>query len=668
MRRRAPIPALTVLLAACALASWPASSQASPLAFVPCPSTAAFSCSTLAVPLDRGGGTPGLPGTVPLSVERKLSGAAPSRTALIALTGGPGQATLPLAEAIAATVAPALGSRDLLLFDQRGTGASNPLSCSAFEGPIAGAEPRINEQCALDIGPARRDFTSAETVADIEALRVAAGYDKLVLYGTSYGTKVALNYAERYPQRVEALVLDSVVPSAGEEPFYIPSYQAIGPMLAELCSGGGCAAISADPLGDLARLVALVHRHALRGSVYDGTGRRHSFGLDGVSLFSLLLAGDRNPALRALLPAAARSALRHDPDPLLRLSALSDGLVPNLPGAAMASSDELDQALFATTICEETPFPWRREGSASTRMAEALSFLHAQPPQAFSPFDTATALQASLIPACSAWPDASAAPGAAKPLPSVPTLILSGGQDLRTPTATARLVAAQIPGSQLEVVPFTGHSVLGSDLSGCATRALAAFFGGAAVTPCPATANQFAPTPVTPRRLASVRAPATLPGRAGQTLVAVLDTLVDLNRQVIGATIQASSELPSGSSFGGLRGGYARLRSSSVTLHRFAFVPGVELTGTFPIRHGVLQPATISIGGGEAVAGTVRVGSSFKRVTGALGGRRFAVSLASVHLSERGSREWPTRSAIAGLLGRIEGPSGGPSRLAPRLR
>ena len=47
---------------------------------------------------------------------------------------------------------------------------------------------------------------------DIEAIRQALGYEKLVLYGTSYGTKVALEYAERYPEHVEALVLDSVVP------------------------------------------------------------------------------------------------------------------------------------------------------------------------------------------------------------------------------------------------------------------------------------------------------------------------------------------------------------------------------------------------------------------------------------------------------------------------
>src|ERR1035437_7549715 len=252
--------------------------------------------------------------------------------------GGPGQATLPLGEFIAQAISPALGSRDLLLFDQRGTGSSDPLSCSALEELNAISEAKLNEQCALDIGPARGDFTTAESVQDIEALRKAGGYEKLVLYGTSYGTKLALNYAERYPQRVESLVLDSVVPSGGEEPFLIPSYQAIGAVLGELCSARACAGITSNPLGDLARLVTQLRRHSLRGSVYDGSGKRHSLTLDGVGLFSLLGAGDFNPALRALLPAAMRSALRHDPDPLLRLSALSEGLVPSLPSEASSAA------------------------------------------------------------------------------------------------------------------------------------------------------------------------------------------------------------------------------------------------------------------------------------------------------------------------------------------
>ncbi len=93
------------------------------------PSSAAFSCTTVPVPLTRTGLASG---TISLSVERKQAGAVQSKTAVIALAGGPGQAALGLGEFIAKALAPALGTRDLLVFDQRGTGASDPLSCGAL--------------------------------------------------------------------------------------------------------------------------------------------------------------------------------------------------------------------------------------------------------------------------------------------------------------------------------------------------------------------------------------------------------------------------------------------------------------------------------------------------------------------------------------------------------
>ena len=122
------------------------------------------------------------------------------------------------------------------------------------------------EQCASEIGPARGGFTTQESVQDIEALREAGGYEKLVLYGTSFGTKVAMDYAERYPQNVEALVLDSVVPPEGQEPLAIPTFQAIPGVLDELCAGGACAGITANPVADIARLAALLRKRVLSGS------------------------------------------------------------------------------------------------------------------------------------------------------------------------------------------------------------------------------------------------------------------------------------------------------------------------------------------------------------------------------------------------------------------
>ncbi len=610
------------------------------------------------MPLDRAGH---VPGTIALQLERRLAGATPSRSAVVALAGGPGQAADGLGEFIAKAIAPALETRDLLVFDQRGTGESDPISCPALTsaGQIEGAQTggELASRCAQQLGPARGGFTTRESVADIEAIRQAAGYEKLVLYGTSYGTKVALEYAEQYPQHVEALVLDSVVPREGPEPFAVTTFQAIGGVLKELCASGACVGITANPLADVTRLAAQLRKRALAGSVFDGSGHRRAVTLNESGLLGVIEAGDLNPALRALLPAAVVSALRRDPDPLLRLELLSEGLIPNVPNnrpPPEQSSQSIDEALFLDTSCEEIPFPWQRSASPQTRLNEALGALRSLPGGDFGPFDASTALSASLVPVCAGWPATAPAPPAPGGLPDVPTLILSGAQDLRTPTAYAQRVAAQIPGAQLLVVPFVGHSVLGSDFSGCAERAVAAFFAGAAVQPCGATKNLFAPTPVTPTRLAAIHPPSALPGRPGQTLTAAVDSIIDLERQVTAATLEGASELPIGSSFGGLRGGYARLEASSVVLKNFSFVPGVQLSGTFPIRDGKLQASTIRVFGSQAARGTIRLGTG-ATVSGTLGGRRFDIELARVRLSraQGAPAEWPTGQVKLPLPGLV---------------
>ena len=627
------------------LAGWPSPSAASPgpgPEFAPCPQGEGFACATLSVPLERGGP---VPGAIGLRVERLLAGAAggagvggaPSQSAVLALAGGPGQAASPLAGFIAKTIAPALRTRDLIVYDQRGTGRSDPLACPALQS-LAGAIARLAEQCALQLGPTRGAFTSAETVSDIETIRAALGYEKLVLYGTSYGTRVALQYAERHPEHVEALVLDSIVPPEGPDPFSLPTFQALGPVLAELCSEGACAHITADPVGDLARLNARLRHRPLSGSVYDGAGHRHAATLGESDLLGILEAGDLNPALRALLPAAVQSALRREPDPLLRLKLLSEGLVPNLPAPPHAARAEQgpaeeDDALFLATSCEEKPFPWQRSAPPATRRAEALAALHALPAADLYPFDAPTAWLDGMVPACLDWPYASGPPPLPSPLPNVPTLLLSGAQDLRTPTANARAIAARIPDAQLLVVPYTGHSVLGSDLSGCAEAAVNAFFAGTAVQPCKPAPDIFSPTPVTPTRLTGVQAVPGLTGRPGRTLTAVLDTLVDLERQVIGATLQVERKLPTGSSFGGLHGGYARLSPNAVRLAALTLVPGVSLSGVLPTTSGGrLRAITVRVGGPAAARGTVTI-SSAGHASGHLGGQRFDVSIARAQIS-----------------------------------
>jgi pimeloyl-ACP methyl ester carboxylesterase len=568
------------------------------------------------VPLDRSGG---VAGTVGLSVERRTAAAGPSSVALVALAGGPGQATLPLGQFIAEAMSPALATRDLLLFDQRGTGASGPLSCPALSAAeVAGASSlgEVIARCARQLGPARGAYTTRESVEDIEAIRAAAGYEKLVLYGTSYGTKVALQYAQRYPQHVESLVLDSTETPEGPEPFHVGTFKAVRPMLRELCARHACDAASRTPLADLARFVAASSLRALSGEAYDGHGRRIKRTITSRSVFELLLAGDLNPATRAAMPAAVRSAVGHDLGPLTRLVALA-GLHP----AHEEGNSVVDETLFIDTSCEETPFPWQRAAPEATRAVEAEAALNSLPGSDFYPFDAESALLDLTIPLCVAWPDASTPSPPAGPLPDVPALILSGGQDLRTPTEDARSVAALLPHAQLLRVPYTGHSVVGSDLSGCAKDAVAAFFAGSRLNPCQAAINHFPPAPLAPTRFSAVPPVHGLGGVRARTITAVVDSILDARRTVLELALDFG-ELPVGVSFGGLRGGSLTMTRAGAQLSRFSYVPGVRLSGLIPT--GILlrnrgAAGDLSVGGSAAAGGRLHIAAG-GRMNGVLAG------------------------------------------------
>jgi pimeloyl-ACP methyl ester carboxylesterase len=195
--RPTPGKLAVALLTVLALLGANAASSEAQIAFKTCGDSNDFACGHLTVPLDPGGATPG---TLTLALRRHRAAVGEARDAIVALAGGPGQPAIPFAEEFAELLGPIAATRDLIVFDQRGIGLSRPLACHAFENPsIYRSVGALVGACAGQLGPTRSFYTSADTVADIEAIRQAGGYEKLVLYGTSYGTKVAEEYAQTYP-------------------------------------------------------------------------------------------------------------------------------------------------------------------------------------------------------------------------------------------------------------------------------------------------------------------------------------------------------------------------------------------------------------------------------------------------------------------------------------
>jgi pimeloyl-ACP methyl ester carboxylesterase len=613
---------VSAFLAAVACAALTSATAQAEIVWKPCADSNNVACGHLRVPLD-----PSNPaqGTITLAMRRHRAPVGDSKDAVIALAGGPGQSAIPFLSQFGQILGPIASTRDVIAFDQRGTGFSHPLSCAAFEHVRKGLSPTTVSICAGQIGETRGLYTTADTVADIEAIREAAGYEKLVLYGTSYGTKVAERYAQEYPSHVEALVLDSVVPPNGPEAFDVTTFAAVGRVLRQLCSAGVCARITREPVGDLARLVKRMGGGSVSGRVVDGEGEAETVRISSNDLMGILMEGDFDPFLRSEFPAAVRSAVRGDTAALARMLAHAAG------GGGGEGEENLsegfDVPLYYSTICDETAFPWNRAVNATKRLREALAALRGRGAAAFAPFTTANALAFSDVPVCAAWPLTPGGPEVdTTPLPDVPALILSGANDLRTPTANAQAVAAQIPDASLLVVPNTGHSVLGSDPTHCAHDALRALFAGKPVKQCKdRTPPRFLlPTPLAPRRIAEVPPVRGTHGLPGRTLDAAALTLTDFSRQLLLSILENPIEALFGNSplrVGGLRAGWGGLVHGALVLRGYSYVPGVTVSGKVSSGGGTLR-----IGGSAAARGVLRVGV-LGTLTGVLGGRH--VRLAS---------------------------------------
>lgn len=156
---------------------------------------------------------------------------------LVFLTGGPGTSTKSafyifdeLYETGASTVfRESFGhGRDLIILDQRGTNRSEPsLYCSdelaAFQTTAYGmgykeaADLRVEvlEGCYNRLeneGVDLSGYDTFENAADVKALRDALGYDKINLFGASYGTRLVMTVMKEYPEIIRSVVIDSILP------------------------------------------------------------------------------------------------------------------------------------------------------------------------------------------------------------------------------------------------------------------------------------------------------------------------------------------------------------------------------------------------------------------------------------------------------------------------
>jgi pimeloyl-ACP methyl ester carboxylesterase len=579
----------------------------------PCPGVAGFSCTRIDVPLDRTGT---VPGTLSLRFATE-QGVRPKKKALLALTGGPGQPGVLFGPSYADGFAEYLDDHTLVVLDQRGTGGSYALSCPEIQG-IDSVAPIFAQDvagCAERIGVARNSFASIDTADDIEAVRKELGVEKLAIYGVSYGTWVAQQYARSYPDRVDRLILDSVV-APGADPWDVKITEALPRVLRHLCAGDRCDGITADPVADLEAVVDRMRDGGVEGIVRTPTGGRMPVALSQTDLIYILIASDLNPYLQSRVPATP-------------LSQFSGGL-------------------FVTTTCLDNELPFSYADTFEDRATKAQAALEALPASSIAPFDRAAIDVSSVPQICLHWPDGVYRPESGAPMPDAPTLILSGLTDLRTPVEGGRQLAAEIPGAEVVTLAGGGHDLFDTDYTGCVDTAIRRFFADRAVgTPC--KGRNVAPrlTLVPPLSLGAVTPVPGLPGRRGKVLRAAMNTVGDASTSDNQAYYAGFDD----TSGGGLRGGafdvIATGRGQVLIMRRLEYVPGVWLTGSVLVDGAHLR-GIVKVTAPDGLGG--RVAFFGRKAVARLGGRTVKSTIGHMVRTRLGRT---TRTAPRAVLARV---------------
>ena len=379
-----------------------------------------------------------------------MTGPGPEQAPVIWLEGGPG---------VPGTVSAALYTTELrfhrdrravVLFDQRGTGASNPLHCPRTEGrsPLADMwRPADVEACRRTL-EARADLSQYSTQAaasDLDALRRALGRPKIDLMGLSYGTMLAQAYIKLYPTRVRAAALMGTVPLGEKIPLHHAANgdRALREVFDDCRADPACSSAYPHLAADWERLARRLAAAPVVVSTDAGpqTIRSGPFG-EAVRSRLNSVFGQRG------LPLLISRAAAGDFGPFLK-SVQSQGPEPEADG------------LYLSVTCPE-----------ATRRIRAGDIDRATAGTAFGRYRID-----QQIAACRLWTPSRADPALLTPVRAVaPVLLMSGGRDATTPTAWARAVAAGLPRSRVVIIPAMTHLPVGLANMACLDRIMDAFF------------------------------------------------------------------------------------------------------------------------------------------------------------------------------------------------
>jgi pimeloyl-ACP methyl ester carboxylesterase len=219
------VAVVAVVTTAAATSGAAARSPAYTVDWAPCAGSPAAQCGTMEVPVDWS--RPHGP-KVHVAVARHPAGDPDHRIGTLYFNpGGPGDPSSRYVTQAEAVFPTELVARfDIVGLDPRATGNSVQVHCGvpvltpqdtlyprterAFQAMVR-HNRAVGLSCLRQTGPLMAHTDTVTLARDHEALRIALGVRTVTWLGISYGTQVAANYAELYPQRTRAMVLDAAL-------------------------------------------------------------------------------------------------------------------------------------------------------------------------------------------------------------------------------------------------------------------------------------------------------------------------------------------------------------------------------------------------------------------------------------------------------------------------
>jgi pimeloyl-ACP methyl ester carboxylesterase len=379
-------------------------------------------------------------------------GQAPLREPLMLIQGGPGVPGTLMAPNFQQREV-LRERRDLIFFDQRGTGGSGSLNCAFLNRyNFLGALFPTDHVSACRRAVARQAdaaaYNNTTSVEDLEAVRKALGVESWSLAGFSFGTRLAQLYARKYPRRVKGVILDGVVPFDAELTADLAeSMERSLDFVVRRCERDSeCGKRYPDTKRALVRLSRQLDKAPVPVSVADSTGRTLS-GPFGRWDFAYAIRGMLYGPLAASLPAWVSAAERTKD-----FSAFARVYWQRTRWVGDSTSLPLHLSVYCS---EDMPFT---DSATAVRRAQGTLI----GPRYYLEYRAG----------CAAWPMPRAAAETRHPWTSdIPTLLFSGERDPVTPPEYGARVARHLRSGRHIIIRGGGHA----EQSLCKTQVMAMF-------------------------------------------------------------------------------------------------------------------------------------------------------------------------------------------------